>query len=306
MCSASGTGSPVVFSAFRSKGCATRVLSRTKRRYPGGAYVTSVCADASVSRLLGVERADAIDAVLGLLAVGEVQEVVAVGEKLRPADAGLFARRIELHERHRRASGRGDALDRIVRPAVEEDHASGAPAFRRSPSARRRSSARAAGHLDLLELPLGDEAEEPAVGRPEGPRRPLRPRERLRRQRIQRRGPRSASCPAAVGRVEGDVMPVRRDARRVDRDDVLGRRDLEADGARSASARASRNRTRARRRREARRPRRPTRASPGSCAARRPARARPPASRPPRSTGAASARRAPCASGARAPWRDSP
>jgi hypothetical protein len=44
--SASGTGSPVVLIAFTSNGCATSVRSRTKSRYPCGAYVRSVCAEA--------------------------------------------------------------------------------------------------------------------------------------------------------------------------------------------------------------------------------------------------------------------
>jgi hypothetical protein len=45
--SAMGMGSPVVFIALASKGCATSVLSRTKRRCPGGAKVTRDWAGAS-------------------------------------------------------------------------------------------------------------------------------------------------------------------------------------------------------------------------------------------------------------------
>jgi hypothetical protein len=56
--SASGTASPVIFSAEASKGWATSVRSRTKRRYPGGAYWTSVWAGAS-----GFLSAESIDAI---------------------------------------------------------------------------------------------------------------------------------------------------------------------------------------------------------------------------------------------------
>src|SRR5688500_17644583 len=122
-------------------------------------------------------------------------------------------------------------MDRIAPGAVVEDAALRAPGAVRAGRRVADLLRGPARDLDLLQLPLGEETEEPAVGGPEGPRRPLRARQRLSSEGVQGADP-DLRLPLRVRRVEGDVAPVGRDAGRADRDDALRDRDLETDRAR--------------------------------------------------------------------------
>ena len=153
---------------------------------------------------------------------------------------------------------------------------------------------RPARDVDLLELPVGDESEEPAVGRPERTRAPSVPGERLRRRARSSGRTQIRVFPAASVALNASIVPSgeMRGASIV----VIPRavRDLEPDDAAEASARGARSRTpsaaaaRSRDGRDA--PRELLAALPPRGDGRR---QRPPASRPPRSTGAAASRRAP-------------
>ena len=157
----------------------------------------------------------------------------------------------------------------------------------------------------FLSLPSATNAEEPAVGRPEGAPRSLRSGQRLRRERVERPEP-DLGLASRIGRIEGEHLSVGGDFRSVDRRDCRRIGDLEPNDARRLRRAAEETVGRAPRRRAATPPRRPRPASRGSCAARRRAPAAPRPTRPPRPTGAGASRRAPCSSGARAPSRDSP
>ena len=255
--------------------------------------------------LLGVDRADPVRGVLRLLAGHEVEIVLGVREKLRPADRRLLLRRVECHGGGPGASRRRDAVERIVARAVPQDDPLGAPRSVRAAGGVADLGGRSAGDVDLLHHALGDERDVAAVGRPERTRAALRAHEGLRREGVQRPDP-DARLPLQVGRVEGEQAPVGRDARHVHRRDLGRRRDVEAHERRGLRRAAHDTRPRARPRRGGSRRAAPRPASRGSCDARRPGRAVRPASLPPRSTEAAASRRAPCASAARAPWRGSP
>ncbi len=142
-CSASGTGSPVVFKAFASKGWATSVLSRTKRRYPGRRVRDERLRRREELRLRRVERADPVGAVLRLLPDRHVEKVPAVRKELRPADLRLLARGVGLDGGDGRSPGGRDTVDGLGARAVEEDDALASSRSRRSLPARRRSSAAA-------------------------------------------------------------------------------------------------------------------------------------------------------------------
>ena len=190
-------------------------------------------------RLRRVERADPVRAVVRLLVDRHVEEVAAVRQKLRPADLHLLARGVRLDGDGGRSARGRDALDRIVARAVEEDHALRAP----GPVGARRRVAdllrRPARDVDLLELAVREEAEEPAVGRPEGARRSLRAGERLRRRARSAAGSRSGSCPRASVALKARIRPSGEMRGRVDRRDGFGGRDLEPDEPRRLRARGA-------------------------------------------------------------------
>ena len=122
-----------------------------------------------------------VDAVLlaGPQAVlGEIQEPPAVGQKDGPAVTDLRRTGVELRHRRGLAAGGRNAMDDLAGVRNEQDHSLAVPA---SSSAERRvreclwGSARS---VDLLQLPVGEEPDEPAVRGPEGIRSSLRPGER--------------------------------------------------------------------------------------------------------------------------------
>ncbi len=182
-------------------------------------------------RFLRVERADPIEVLVGLLALGHVEKVPPVGQELRPGDHRLLARGVGLDGDRRRPSLRGDSLDGIGGATVEEDHSRRAPGSVRTRRVVADLLRRAPGDLDLLQLPFGEESEETAVGRPERAGGSLGPRQGLSDQSAQRPHPDAGSSRGIAG-VERQDLPVGRDSRRVDQRDSLGSRDLESDRTR--------------------------------------------------------------------------
>ena len=229
--------------------------------------------------LVRIDRSDPVRAVLRLLAGHEVEEVLAVGKKLRPPDRGLLARRVELDGDRPGSPRRGHAIDGIGARAVEEDHAVGAPGAVGAAGRVADLGRRAAGDVHLLHHAVGDEPDVPAVGRPERPNASVRSRQRLRRQRVERPHP-DARLALHVGRVEGEQCARRE--RCAARPSSRSREAARCRTARPARASARGARTRRERRGgdAAPPPAGPRRASRGSCGARRPARARPPCEPP--------------------------
>src|SRR5664280_3355346 len=109
--------------------------------------------------------------------------------------------------RDRRSPRGRHAVDGLGARAVEEDHAFGAPRAVGAPRGVADLLRRPARDLDLLQLAFREEGEEPAVGRPEGPRRALGAGQRLRGQRVERSYP-DATFPGRVGRIEREMTPV--------------------------------------------------------------------------------------------------
>ena len=183
-------------------------------------------------RLRRVERPDPVRAVLRLLPDRHVEVVLPVREELGPADLALLPRRVGLGRDGGSPPGGRDAVDGLVARAVEEDDALRTPGAVGASGRVADLLRRAARDLDLLELPLGEESEEPAVRRPERPRGVLGAGEGLRREGVERPDP-DAALAARVGRVERERPAVRREAWRVDRRDSLRVRDLEPDELRA-------------------------------------------------------------------------
>ena len=193
-----------------------------------GRRVGHECLRRSQHRLLvGVERADPVGAVFGLLAGLQVEEVFPVGKKLRPPHGGLLARRVQLDGDRLRPSRRRDAVDRIGAGAVEEDHAFRAPAAVRGAGRIADLGGRPSRHVDLLHDAVGHETHEAAVRRPEGTGPALGAGKGTSRERVERPHP-DAGFPLGVGRVERQDHSVGRNPRDVDRRDFRRRRDVEA------------------------------------------------------------------------------
>ena len=150
-----------------------------------------------------------------------------------------------LTTRRRRPAGGGDAPDRVGSDAVEEDHAFGAPGAVGPGRGVADLLRRTAGDVDLLELPVGEEAEEPAVGRPERPRWSLRfPRAAGPASAFRGRTQICVLRPVESVALKARMRPSGRDLRRVERGDLRRRGDLEADDPRRLRRALRRTRTR--------------------------------------------------------------
>ena len=162
------------------------------------------------------------------------EEVGSVGQDLREAMGRLAALRVERRDRYGGPARRRHAEDRIGRGGREEDRPVAGPRASAARCRRAEHLGRAAVRVDLPELPAGEEAEEAAVGRPEGERRVLGPRERLGREGVERPDPEHRSAVAGPGD-ERDPAPVGREghrARLVVEARLLGREERRADDAR--------------------------------------------------------------------------
>src|SRR6266536_3568292 len=178
-----------------------------------------------------VDGPDAVGAVLRLYTDRHEEEMASIRQELGPADLAVLAGGSGLHRRGWRAPRGRHAIDGILPGAVEENDSLRAPAAVGAGGGIADLLSLSVRHLDLLQLPLGHEAEKPAVGRPERPPRSLRPVQRLRRESIHRPHP-DPGLSLGVRRVEREVPSVGRNARSIDGDDPFGRRDLEPDRAR--------------------------------------------------------------------------
>ena len=103
---------------------------------------------------------------------------MAVRKKLWKTMRMLDPRPLERRHRHGCPAGGGHAVDRFPRAQRKENHAVRVPGSSQPRKGFAQHQGGATGGVDLVQLSIGEEAQEPAVGRPEGMRRRLGPRER--------------------------------------------------------------------------------------------------------------------------------
>ena len=131
--------------------------------------------------LVGVERSHADLILLALRSLRDIHEVPPVGEEARILRrvAHAILRAIGQHQLRRAAGGSHTKEPAHVR---EEDDTVGAPHRRHSSEVRRvaHNLRRAVREIDALDLPVGEESDRTAIGRPERTRRPITARERPR------------------------------------------------------------------------------------------------------------------------------
>lgn len=122
-----------------------------------------------------------------------------VRKKVRPSVTGLASRRVESRHRRRSAAGARNSIERTIRKGREKDRTVLTPGT--TAAARRIADRlrRASGGVDPLQLPIGEEADEAAVGRPEREGGILGPRERLEGERIERTDPEKIPAGGVLG-----------------------------------------------------------------------------------------------------------
>lgn len=130
-------------------------------------------------RVWRVERSNEEPRLSGIACKGEVEEVTAVRQEARPAKE-VPALRSQMRQRGRLPARFGHTFDLASRVRREDDGAGGTPGAAARGRRIAKSLRRPSGRLDLLQLPGGEEGEEPSVGRPERVVRAVGPFERPR------------------------------------------------------------------------------------------------------------------------------
>ncbi len=139
-----------------------------------------------------------------------VEEMPAIRQKLRISVRRLVARRVEFrHGNGLPAAGR-HAKEGRGRDRAEDDRPVAIPRAADAPVRITDRQDRAAGGIHALQLPVGEESDEAAVGRPEGEGGVFRADDRLRGRPVEVANP-EGGLTAGLRRCEGEARPVGRD-----------------------------------------------------------------------------------------------